>query len=357
MKTRWFVFGSLVLALALAGCAGEDGKDGINGKDGANGATGPAGPPGTDICMDCHADNYTLENYLLPIQTWFEASQHNLGDTYLRLGAGCARCHTNEGFQAYLADGSTAAQPSSSRISCFTCHAPHSTQGFGLRKAGATPIDLGGTYDKGASNTCAVCHQARVPSPLIEDVATNITSSRWGPHHSSQGNVLSASGAYVFAGETYTSSQHNSAIASGCVTCHMGGEIASSEDQGGGHSFRVVYEGTSGELVNSKSCLGSTCHDGWTDADAMDDLEEFQSGIADKLAQIKTILMARGWLGENDLLIIPQGGLVLPVDDRGAIFNYLMFLEDRSVGAHNPKYANDVLDATLAYLNAPPSLL
>jgi len=39
--TRWFAFGFLVMAVALAGCAGEDGKDGRDGTNGSNGATGP----------------------------------------------------------------------------------------------------------------------------------------------------------------------------------------------------------------------------------------------------------------------------------------------------------------------------
>jgi hypothetical protein len=360
-RGSWVALALLTLVLALAGCAGEDGKDGLdgvngqNGDDGDDGAQGPTGPPGTAECMECHTDTFGEADFILPISMWYDASQHNQGDTYLRSGEGCARCHTNEGFQKYLADGTTPAQASASRISCFTCHAPHTRLDFSLRKSGATSIDLGGgTYDKGASNTCVVCHQARVPVPAIADT-TRITSSRWGPHHSTQGNVLSGTGAYVFEGASYPSSEHRSGIANGCVGCHMGPEISSSSGEGGGHSFKVRYG--SSALINSRSCTAS-CHSAWREADDPDDaaadgVDAFQADINEKLETLKVLLVAKGWVNNDTGLLNASATnpLILPVAaDRGALFNYYFIEEDFSHGAHNPDYAEAVLDATIDYL-------
>jgi formate-dependent nitrite reductase cytochrome c552 subunit len=353
MKARWLLIGSLVLAAVLAGCAGEDGKNGTDGQDGTDGAQGIQGPPGTDQCMQCHDDDWDMDNTLLPIEEMFAVSQHNLGDTYLRRSAGCARCHTNEGYQHYLANGNAPARTTSSRIGCFTCHAPHSNQNFDLRKTTATVLDLGGTYDKGASNACVVCHQSRVPVPAIAHADSNITSSRWGPHHSTQGSVLSGSGAYVFSGATYTSSAHAS-LAEGCVTCHMGPSVASAE--GGDHTFKVAYGADPG-TINRLGCTSvSGCHANWTtDAIATTAVHDFQEEIAAKLTELRTLLEDLNWVntaGESNPGLINTTAVAgISADDRGALFNFYFIEEDFSEGVHNPFYAEAVLDATIAYLS------
>jgi len=356
MKARWLLIGSLVMAAVFAWCAGEDGKDGADGRDGADGAQGIQGPPGTEQCMQCHDDEFDLQFALMEIGTQFEVSKHNEGDTYLRRGAGCARCHTNEGFQHHLAHGDSPARASASRIGCFTCHAPHSNQNFDVRMTDPTPIDIGGTYDLGQSNTCAVCHQARRPVPGIAEADSAITSSRWGPHHSTQGNLLTGQGAYVFAGATYAVTSH-ATIPDGCVTCHMGPSYASSYAEAGGHTFSVTYPTTSDPAgpvaINRRGCQSVTgCHVGWdTDTDATDYTHGFQEEVHQLLDQIRGELVARGWLNANTGLLIPANIGDLTADDRGAIWNFLFIEEDFSAGVHNPAYTIDVLEATLAYLD------
>jgi hypothetical protein len=303
--------------------------------------------------MDCHSDDYQLDNALLPIQTLFEASQHNMGETYLRRAAGCARCHTNEGYQHYLTAGDAPAQTTSSRISCFTCHAPHTNQNFELRKQDPTALDLGGTYNKGASNACVVCHQARVPVPSIAHADSAITSSRWGPHHSTQGSILAGTGAYEFNG-AYSSSAH-STIATGCVQCHMAGVVSAAN--AGDHSFAVTYAGTGGDVVNRLGCSGTGCHSFASDAAATTFVHDAQEEIEAKLAEVRGILVANGWVNDTSGLLNAGNGsgsnpppLALTEDERGAVFNFYMFEEDHSLGVHNPMYANEVLDATIAFL-------
>ncbi len=356
----WLVISIAILGLALGGCSGKDGErgpagiNGTNGQDGQPGQPGQDGTDGTATCMNCHTDEWDAAVFLLPLETEFAVSQHNTGDTFLRRGStsgpDCSGCHTNEGYQVYVTTGTTQAIASSSRISCFTCHAPHTRQDFTLRKTGATTLNQGGTYNKGESNTCAMCHQARNPSPDFNATAP-ITSSRWGPHHGAQSNVLAGAGAYAFPGVTYDGGHmHNTGIADGCLTCHMG-SIAT-DNLAGGHTFRVVYPTSSGDRLNSKACVA--CHSAWTDATGITAVVTAQTAFEEKLHEIRTILVAKGWMNDATGLLNASSSapLALTADERGAIWNYYMFEEDRSLSVHNPRYANAVIDATKTFLEA-----
>src|SRR5512141_3019500 len=154
---RWIktgmLIGAVLLAAVLVGCKGD---------------TGPAGPAGTATCMNCHTDSEAMADYIRPFQLQYEASVHATGTTYLRSESPCSGCHTTEGYQKYVANPAAApdAVDNSTHIGCFACHAPHTNQSFAMRLTTATPIKVGaGTYDKGTSNTCAMCHQLRVPNP------------------------------------------------------------------------------------------------------------------------------------------------------------------------------------------------
>lgn len=340
---RWFraiaplAIGGLLLG--LASCEGDQ---------------GPVGPPGTATCMNCHTDDFTMANYLKPIQQQYNVSRHNLSDTYVRRGTDasptCSRCHTTEGFQHYVATGNELPLEESSHIDCFACHAPHTNGDFGLRQTGPVAMTIGTTYNKGLSNTCVVCHQSRALSPAI-DSPSPITSSRWGPHYAPQGNVLSGQGAYVFAGATYNSdAAHNIGNTNGCITCHM----ASLPDNviAGGHSFAINYEGSGGAIVvNSKGC---TCH-GWaTDAVATTNTNTFQAAFEEELDELGDMLAARGWLSASREYASTGANSPATANARGAVFNFLLFHHDKSLGVHNPKYAESVISATKAWLVANP---
>lgn len=351
LRKAWLPMAALTLGLVFAGCAGEDGKD---GKDGARGPTGPAG---TAECMQCHTDAWDAADFLLPIQTEFAESKHNTGETYVRRGSvnspACSGCHTNEGYQIRIATGQPAPVSQSSRIGCFTCHAPHTSKNFALRKTGATELFRGGTYDKGTSNTCVMCHQSLNPSPDFG--STNaITSPYWGGHHGPQANILAGSGAYVFPGATYgTAHPHNgTGVAAGCVHCHMG--PTASDGLAGGHSYKMVFEYHGTERANSKPCVA--CHSSFTDQTAYGAIEGTKEAFLLRLEAIYDTMNQRGWV-QKDADGIPRvwttangGTPPATADERGAVFNYLMLLEDRSGGIHNPTYAEDVLEATEAFL-------
>lgn len=326
------------LLLGLASCEGDE---------------GPAGPPGTATCMNCHTDDFEMANYLRPKQDQFAVSRHNLSDTYVRRGTDasplCSRCHTTEGFQHYVATGEAAPMEESSHISCFACHAPHSNENFSLRVTEPVVMNHGTTYDKGLSNTCAICHQSRLTSPAINS-PDPITSSRWGPHYGPQANVLSGQGAHVFAGTTYeTDAAHNIGNTNGCVTCHM----AALPDNviAGGHSFAINYEGSGGVVVNRKGC---TCH-GWaTDAVATSETDSYQAEFEEELDALGDALVARGWLKADREYATNGATAPVTADQRGAVFNFLILHHDKSMGVHNKKYAESVVAGTMAWLQANP---
>ena len=305
--------------------------------------------------MSCHSDDYTVANFLKPIQEEFGESQHATGDTWVRRGSTnspeCSRCHTNEGHVYYLENGVEAAVSNSSRIHCFTCHAPHTNFDFTLRQDGPATLDRGGTYDVGPSNTCAVCHQVRNPSPDFAD-GTTLTSKYWGPHHGPQASVLAGSGAYVFAGVTYENDHpHYTLNEVGCVECHMG--PVAPDGLAGGHSFKMRYTYHGSESVNGSAC--TECHTTWRDDDhqATEDVDEYQEAFDTDLDALRQALLALGWIDDTDHV---KTGVVMSADAMGAVFNFLILLEDRSHGAHNPVFVESVMEATQAFVDSQTAL-
>jgi len=352
---RYFKLVAMVLVLVglVAGCSGKDGKDGINGTSGTNGANGLPGPPGTTVCMHCHTDSTTVDSLQIP-QTEYADSKKALGDTYTEINSPCSGCHTTEGYQFRCATGQAApAEPGGTRIGCFACHAPHTNLTMAQRKTGPTSLMYGGTsYNKQQSNTCAMCHQCRIPSPMPASVDSDIVSSRWGPHHGPQAAYLANSGAYQFSGATYpTNHQHATSIANGCVNCHMA--VPVSGQVVGGHTFEVSYGSGSSFAVNSKACTG--CHAEFsTDAGggAFVAADSVKYGAA--LDSLKAMLVAKSWVNNSTDLVNASGAHPLhglTADQRGAIYNYFYLDPDRPSGlAHNPAFEQAVLRATINFM-------
>jgi hypothetical protein len=94
----------------------------------------------------------------------------------------------------------------------------------------------------------------------------------------------------------------------------------------------------------------------WGPEDAREDrdeaaaaaVEEAKADFAVELAFLKAEHIARGRLDDEDH--VNTDSPPTTADDRGAVFNYLLLLEDRSGGIHNTVYAHAVLNATKDYL-------
>jgi len=324
-------FLAVAAVLALAGCEGPTGPE------------GPEGDSGTLECMQCHSEN----SVLLAIEGQYENSVHNKGIDFERNTPPCSGCHTHEGFLARLATGDPGTIPNPSTIHCFTCHEPHTNGNFNLRTQAPVTLQLGGTFNMGHGNLCANCHQGRVYNPTVKAApdSTNITSSRWGPHHSMQADMLAGSGGYEFSGFDYPNSPHTVAVTNGCPSCHMAPPFGG---QAGGHSMNMTYEyhGAEEELVSG--CNAENCHYG-----AVEDFSYAgaQAEVELLMEDLHAVLLGRG--------LIDADGLAVPGKrteaEAGAILNFLFVEGDRSVGIHNTAYAAALLESSLSELGATAS--
>ncbi len=311
---------------------------------GCEGPTGPRGTPGESgsaECFGCHFEN----SELLAIESQWAASVHATGGNFERSTSSCAGCHTHEGFLERLAIGSSGDITSPSPIHCFTCHEPHTSGDFHLRTRTAVTLITGGIFDMGDGNLCANCHQARQHSPLIAAApeSTTITSSRYGPHHGPQANMLTGNGGYEFSGYTYGDSPHTRVATNGCPSCHMADPYG---NQAGGHTMNMEYEYHEEETHNIAGCNVEECHRG-----AVKDFDYHfaQTEVGALMEDLETELQSRG-------LITASGSVVAgryTEAEAGAIFNYKFIEEDRSHGIHNTQYAKALLYASLAKLGVP----
>ena len=345
---------SLALALSLSSCEGDRGPIGPTGPQGPTGSEGPIGQTGEGVqnCQDCHSSNQLIAAKMFQ----WENSVHALGGHYERNQASCAICHTSQGFLEVVGTGATSAGADVKDPlpqNCYTCHQIHQTytqEDWALTNTDPVTFWVKGeTADIGKGNLCLNCHQARIPSPEVPEPGTGgmytVTSSRYGPHHGSQGMMFTGNAGYEVAGSVnYTDGFHTPIVENGCVTCHMA-ETTGGRDAGG-HTFRVASE--DGEL-NTNGCI--QCH---MDEDELLALvDDTQAELEDLLLQLGTKLFEMGILRDNleSVNASSSAPLELTDDEVGALWNYQYVREDKSLGVHNGKYARALLINSLESLN------
>nr|MBN2277369.1 hypothetical protein [candidate division Zixibacteria bacterium] len=289
-------------------------------------------------CFTCHGD----DGYILAAQGEWQNSVHASGnnvDYTNREGANCTQCHDHQGFLDYLSTGETnAPYDQVSSIHCFTCHAPHTRGNLSLRADDAYTLANGDTFDHGPANLCVNCHHSFIDAASI---TSGIEVSRyWGPHHGPQGDLLNASNGYEYAGYDYRNTGHaNISDNSGCIGCHMGNPQTHISYKIGGHSFNMVDEESGTTLVG----VCQTCH---TEA-ANFDYEGIQTEVEELLADLEELLYDAGVVGADGY---PVTTTISDVGTAGALYNYVMIEEDRSMGVHNPWYIVDLLESSIEYM-------
>ena len=342
-KKIFIIAGLLILAaLALAACsaptavpgpAGAVGPAGPAGPAGAVGPAGPAGPAGADAaatCTDCHDSGSNITG---KVDAW-STSMHGEGEAFAHAGgnAACTGCHSGSGFSAAIASGTdvAAAQESAmvnpSRIDCRACHQIHETNTTAdWALATTAPVKLVAadmTYDSGDANLCASCHQQRTAFPAAKDGKVSVTSTHWGGHHGPVAEMMLGIGGAGVEGKP--GAHYN--VQDNCVTCHMG-----SLDENSNHAF----------TPNVATC--QSCH-----ADAKDfNVNGSQDDITAKLEEVKTGLTAKGLLDKDGVIVVGDYN----EGYAAALWNYLLVEEDKSMGVHNPTYANALLDTALENLS------
>lgn len=350
-----------------AGAPGADGIDGINGEDGTAG------------CIQCHDADQTISQ----AQFQWESSAHAAGNALARSSsASCAPCHSQQGFM--LSDGNNpltaddwVGVDNPLTLNCFTCHPIHqsytsedvTTLNFSDQPNWAVTFGEDVDMDLGKGNTCAHCHQSRTRTPIVDmDNLTAIytgISSHFGPHYSSQANVMGGFGAYEFEGSTvYPASNGHLGAVDGCVSCHMGFNKSSGS---GGHSMHID---PSQDLV--QACV--QCHSEGAEApekyadyyhdvfatidhdgdDPTLNTTSYYSMLGDALTEVGVytkVIDSIGGFPEAVHYNI-NNGLEISGTLTAAMFNHRFLYQDHSHGMHNPGYAKALLKNSLEAVNA-----
>lgn len=318
-------------------------------------------------CMECHGS--VPKAPLLGARLGYDESMHKKGgNSRYANGGGCQRCHTNEGFIDFAATGKVddkAFINYPSQPGCFTCHAPHETGTMALRPVKPVILANGASFKGGKGNLCATCHMARVDAAKVVPAMTaKAVNANWGAHHGPQADMLKGTNGYEFPGKQYASSAHGSVVPDGCVTCHMTQPSAryGFSPMVGGHSFNVVGEVHENELANTSGCIA--CHKDLkqvpgkavfnllakADYDQDGKVEVVQDEVSGLLAKFVNKDGTGYFQKLNVPLYKPDGTWKQPAADAaitpaefGALYNYKMVLEDKSLGVHNTSYAVQLL--------------
>jgi len=335
-RKQFFVATSLLVLVALlTACAGTEGAAGAEGPAGPPGPAGPEGPQGpageaaatTELtCVECHNDTSLITGK----ETAWEESLHGSGTATAYAGgrAGCAACHSGNGFSDWLVAGGSpddsAANPNPTRQDCRACHNIHTSytgEDWSLETTDAVALyafeDV--TFDGGTGNLCVNCHQPRRQFEAVDGIV-NVNSTHWGPHHGPQSAMLlGIGGAGAVEGKP---AAHVSMVENTCVSCHLVND---------NHTFDP----------NVSACV--ECH-----ADAENfDINGLQTEVTAMLEELHAALIAKG-------LLDADGGIVVgeyPEAEAAALWNYIYITEeDKSLGVHNPSYVKALLEASLAAL-------
>ena len=284
----------------------------------------------TDLtCTECHNDTHLIAS---KNAAWELEAHGNGGAMVEEYGnPSCAGCHSGNSFSAMIAAGQNfnqveAGATEPARQDCRACHQVHTTytgEDWALETtAPVTMVVSGLTFDKGNSNLCANCHQARryIANFVDKNDATKYAATvRFNPHLSVQADFLMGSGGFGVEGKP---GAHYAMLEDSCVACHLG--------EGNNHLFEA-------QLATCQSCH--------TDAESLD-VNGGVTKIEERMAELKAALQAAGLLDAN--------GSPVPgsYDEKQAtaLWNYGAIEEDGSNGVHNPNYVNALLDAAFAAL-------
>jgi hypothetical protein len=302
------------------------------------------------LCYKCHHTQ---------IEEWVESGHANaeggdpeaLTDHFGR--SSCWGCHTSEGFIANN-DPRYATYEFGDvyhQIGCPTCHDPHKGEaGEGnyaqLRNVSEQEVQYTYPYETGdpdvptmdgygPAQTCVQCHHARRDTDNVQNQVQN-GYPYFGPHRSNQMDMFIGAGSYEIAGRTYDRDHAHQTNDTGCVNCHMTretelhGEIQE-------HPFHT-WEPTVDNCV--------PCHTGIPDFNvngAQDTIQAKLDSLAVLFGYTDFHNMEENWDSTDPSVTVWQ---------REAAYAAFFIYDDGSLGLHNPKYANSLLDNAIAYADS-----
>jgi formate-dependent nitrite reductase cytochrome c552 subunit len=128
--------------------------------------------------------------------------------------------------------------------------------------------------------------------------------------------MLIGTNGYEYPSYTYELTNHRSATEDGCLDCHM---KHAENLRVGGHAFNMTYDDGTDVMVNNTAC--ADCHgDLTTDFDGVQTRPTHRSGPSHP---------ARG-CGSGERVGRHRALVVTSSDSAGAVWNYLLAMEDRA---------------------------
>jgi hypothetical protein len=325
---------------------------------------------GDGACFSCHdspwrypvPDQY--KHSVHSVAVWSSSFAQTASSQNNNLG-NCIRCHDGAGFVNYSKGRTTnttgMVQADHQPLTCATCHDPHgNANAFSLRSVPAGSDTLANKFSTtglgGTAQICFNCHKARGSA---DATLPTTLSSRWGPHHSPQTDVLFAQNVLNFDAVAYPTSTHRYAVTNACVDCHMQATPDTSDhvnrDFVGGHSWNMS-NATSG-FDNVKVCIN--CHGPITsfddikataDYDGNGLIESVQTEVKGLITLLKNTLPHTGTGATAAVSTSLISKSADSVKMKKAYWNMQMIENDGSYGVHNSKFAVAVLQKSIKAL-------
>jgi hypothetical protein len=307
-------------------------------------------------CAQCHdAPTHHIKN-----GEW-NNSRHAIA-TRDPSGAGreaCVGCHTSNGFVDKV-NGVATPDTTYNPVNCQACHEPHGqTQPDTAAHLVRTVKDVtlaDGTVitDGGNGKLCMNCHQSRQNASVY--AATAAASSRFGPHHGPQADMLEGVNGFTF--NTFIpSSAHWFVVPDTCVTCHMQtvAETDKAFTHAGGHTFAPSWAGDPNTPPQELVAACQTCHGPklttfnfqLMDYDGDGKIDGVQTEVQHLLDKLSTLLPPFGKV--QTALTIDSTWTRTQLE---AGFNWQFVNEDGSKGVHNTAYAVGLLKQSIAAVQA-----
>jgi hypothetical protein len=290
-------------------------------------------------CFNCHSDENTA---VVAAEQQYAFSVHASGTHVTEPNDPCSGCHTSEGFVSRIETGIIpTGLTNPTAIHCFTCHAPHTRGDLSLRLAQPYALANGVSFDYHSGNACTACHQSRRDvTAYVKPASGRVNlNNRWGPHHGPQTDMLTGTNGYEYPGFTYEQTNHKLATEDGCLDCHM---KVTENLRVGGHSFNMAFDDGEEELINTGAC--ATCHGDLDDFD----YQGAQTEIDSLVANLRAVLVSAGLVSASTGLPLTNANVAS--DSAGAVWNYMLAIEDRSRGIHNRKYIRGLLTSATQYM-------
>ncbi|PLX71690.1 MAG: hypothetical protein C0602_00385 [Denitrovibrio sp.] len=294
-------------------------------------------------CLTCHDNSdVTFAGHTFEYSTSHD-NAHTLAGGNVAKNASCFKCHTGQGAlsKIYDADVTPANTDTVSGVGCVVCHDPHDEDGnyASLRVTGNYNISLSTgvhTVDAGKGLVCYNCHNTDSnpdsPLPAVGTIP-----------HNAQAELYQGVGGYSYGELSKPAKSIHTFFPLSCNDCHL------KKDTGVTHNLQMSDDSDSRIAVCTDSChsvAAPTFENGHY---------EYQGRLAELRSLIQSLKETINAKAGLALTTTIKASYTSDVDGLAealnrAAYNYNFIKADRSNGLHNPTYARNLIELSLADL-------